>query len=465
LIQIASILIILLHLSEFFVLFQLFAVAGYGFTFTDLMLVIIYSGVLYQFFVKKRKFSFPDFQIIFPIIGLFVAIVLSGFGIFTWGNSNSFIQFFKTFLHFTFISFWGFVLLGAETKTDAYFKMIRVILYSSLVINIYAIYQLFARIYDLPLSYIPITNQQFLNRGFATEYGEISQIVLKFENFYRATSVFSEPSALAFFNVTNLIFIIVPNVMKLKPFVETKWAYNLIRIFVIISLFLTFSMTGLSLIVVFFIALIILTKIKFGKVIVNITFFIILLLFSDLILSNFTKISVLDLFYQRVVGLVVHNKANNMVVGESAPERISSFNNAITLFQESPIFGIGIGNTYNHPKSNARFAQSAFFSFLSETGIVGIFFLFILYFNLIRAGLFLKMNVEKFRYKDEKLASVQSLGIYIAVILVFGTMFISNTIITASFWLLLGVILSAYKATKTSLINESQNILLDNKID
>ena len=224
-IQIATILIILLHFSEFFVVFQLFAVAGYGFTFTDLILVIIYTTVFYQFFFKKRKFSFPDFQIIFPLIGLIGAIIFSGLGLLTWGNIVTLIQFFKTFLHFTFVAFWGFVLLGAETKTNAYFKMIKVILYSSLVVNIYAIYQLFARIYDLPLSYIPITNQQFLNRGFAIQYGEISQIVLKFENFYRATSIFSEPSTLAYFNVTNLIFMIVPGALKLKPFIEKRWVY------------------------------------------------------------------------------------------------------------------------------------------------------------------------------------------------------------------------------------------------
>jgi len=446
--------------------FQLFAVAGYGFTFTDLILVIIYTTVFYQFFFKKRKFSFPDFQIIFPLIGLIGAIIFSGLGLLTWGNIVTLIQFFKTFLHFTFVAFWGFVLLGAETKTNAYFKMIKVILYSSLVVNIYAIYQLFARIYDLPLSYIPITNQQFLNRGFAIQYGEISQIVLKFENFYRATSIFSEPSTLAYFNVTNLIFMIVPGALKLKPFIEKRWVYILILSFIVISLFLTFSLTGLSLIIVFLLTLIIHTKIKFGKILVNFIYFVLILVVSDTILSSFTQISVLDLFYQRVSGLIVPQKnGKGMITGESAPERISSFSNAMTLFQESPIFGIGIGNTYYHPKSNARFAQSAFFGFLSETGIIGIFFLLILYFNLIRAGIFLKNNIYKFKEKDEKFASVQSLGIYIAVLTVFGTMFISNTIITASFWLSIGTLFAAYKSTKIAILNETSSKLLDNKID
>ena len=240
----------------------------------------------------------------------------------------------------------------------------------------------------------------------------------------------------------------------------------LILSFIVISLFLTFSLTGLSLIIVFLLTLIIHTKIKFGKILVNFIYFVLILVVSDTILSSFTQISVLDLFYQRVSGLIVPQKnGKGMITGESAPERISSFSNAMTLFQESPIFGIGIGNTYYHPKSNARFAQSAFFGFLSETGIIGIFFLLILYFNLIRAGIFLKNNIYKFKEKDEKFASVQSLGIYIAVLTVFGTMFISNTIITASFWLSIGTLFAAYKSTKIAILNETSSKLLDNKID
>jgi len=429
-------------------MFQLFSIAGYGFTFTDLMFVVAYLSVAYQFFVQKRVFTFLETKVLYSIILLTLSFILSAIGLLTWGNDASLIQYFKTLSHFIYVSLWGVFLLGSEIKPDAYFKLIRAILVASLLINIYAIYQLFARIYDLPLAYIQISNQQFLTRGFDKELGEANQIVLKFENFYRATSIFSEPSALASFNLMNVIFLIVPKVSKVKPFIQKNWLNNLILIFVLIVLMLSFSLTGLSLISVFLISLIFINKININKFIKNFIILAVLLIAIDQIVSNYTNISVLNLFYQRVEGLIASSpKKGEMVVGESAPDRIASIKNAITLYKESPIFGIGLGNTYFHPKSTARFSQSAFFSILSEAGIIGAIALIFFYFNIFRGSLFVHNEVLNTQSFSPELATMQTLPVFIIILTIVSGILLSDTIITTSYWSTFGIFVSTYKST------------------
>jgi len=47
-------------------------------------------------------------------------------------------------------------------------------------VNIFGIYQIFARLYDWPLAWIEITNVSFEQRGMRQVQGETQQLALKF---------------------------------------------------------------------------------------------------------------------------------------------------------------------------------------------------------------------------------------------------------------------------------------------
>ena len=453
-ISIQSWIIILLYFSGLLGIFQVVSVFGYGFSFVDLFMLVIYVVVLFKYILLNEKFQVFDTKLTLSILALICAIILSGIGLFFWATKVSYIQYIKTILHFTFVALFGLVALSTDISYKAIFYSIKTLLISSIFVNAYAIYQLFARIFGLPFAYFSVSNDSFLTRDYAKEYGEAQQVVLNFENFYRATSIFSEPLALAWFNIFCLVFVISPYLSKNQDLIKNKFLQILTLVLLVIGLFLSFSLTGLVLIILLLASIIIIEKIHFTRVITTFIGVVIVLFATDSVQQQFTNISVSGLFLQRITGLVSYGqKGVNMTYGESAPDRINSINNAINLFIDQPITGIGAGNTYYYPTSTSRFAQSSFFHMLSESGIIGIIPLILLFFYMIKAMNYLRTS--RYLYKDTMpvLASLATGAIYLGILLIFTSIFTSNTIGTYSFWYNLAVLSVVYR--------ESQKITLE----
>lgn len=441
-----------------FYIFNLFDFLGYAFTLNDAVLLVIYGYVLFQFIIKKRNFRYFDKNIFYILTGFLLSYVFSIIGILQWGGNESIFQYFKTLSHFAFVIFYAYVTLSVEIELNAFFYAIRTLLYFSIFVNIYAIYQLFARIFGLPFAYIDINNVSFLSRDYGREIGEMNQIVLAFENFYRATSIFSEPSGLALFNIWMLIFLLIPYFSKTRSFIEKNSLRILIGVLSSIGLLLTFSLSGLSLITLVLLIVIITEKFSIKQFILPISITIIIIFSADLFLKDYTKISILDLFSQRVTGLIGGDKAGSgMTTGESAPKRINSMVNALNLFEESPIVGIGVGNTYNHPLSTERFADSSFFQVLSETGIIGTFFYILIFVHSFRISLLLRKYRYKFSEKFPKVSTMQSLALPWIIMLAFHNLFLGNFVGSTSFWMSLGYIFATYHSTMR-LLPEISNI-------
>jgi len=441
-------LIVLLHFSSLFGIFQLFSFMGYGVTFVDFFLSILYLIIFKQFFFDNRKFLIMDRTVLLPIILLLFAVVFSGIGLLFWAGRESYIQFLKTISHFTFVALYGIVAISIEINYKTVFKILKIFLYSSIIINLYAIYQLIARIYFLPLAYLDITNISFQTRDFDREVGEYTQVVLNFENFYRATSIFSEPSALAWFNIYCLVIILIPLLTRNKLFIQKRWLLYSTLSLAVIGLFLTFSLTGMLLLFFLIFSIIVFERIKMLKMLI-VTFAVILIVATtDLIQMNFTNVSIAELFYSRISGLVSDtNRGNKMTVGESAPDRIQSIQNAINLFLDFPVTGIGSGNTYYYPKSTKRFTQSSFFHLLAETGIIGASAFLFLAFYFIRIIFYLNKYRYKFIETMPELATLQSFAIYLTLIVFFSNILIGSAVGNYGFWLEIGLILIIYRQT------------------
>ena len=389
-----------------------------------------------------------DRTVLLPIILLLFAVVFSGIGLLFWAGRESYIQFLKTISHFTFVALYGIVAISIEINYKTVFKILKIFLYSSIIINLYAIYQLIARIYFLPLAYLDITNISFQTRDFDREVGEYTQVVLNFENFYRATSIFSEPSALAWFNIYCLVIILIPLLTRNKLFIQKRWLLYSTLSLAVIGLFLTFSLTGMLLLFFLIFSIIVFERIKMLKMLI-VTFAVILIVATtDLIQMNFTNVSIAELFYSRISGLVSDtNRGNKMTVGESAPDRIQSIQNAINLFLDFPVTGIGSGNTYYYPKSTKRFTQSSFFHLLAETGIIGASAFLFLAFYFIRIIFYLNKYRYKFIETMPELATLQSFAIYLTLIVFFSNILIGSAVGNYGFWLEIGLILIIYRQT------------------
>lgn len=437
---------------------------GYGVTFVDFFLTILYFIIIKQFLIDKRKFIIVDKKVAIPILLILFAVTFSGVGLLFWAGRDSYIQFLKTFLHFTFVALYALVALAVEINYKTIFNILKVYLYSSILINLYSIYQLVARIYGLPLAYIDITNISFQTREFDREVGEYTQVVLNFENFYRATSIFSEPSALAWFNIYCLIIILIPLLSHNMLFIKQKWLLYVTLALTVISLFLTFSLSGLLLISFLVFSIVIFEKIRMIKLFSISLAVIVLLSITDMIQMNYTEISVSELFYSRISGLLSdQTKGNKMTEGESAPDRIESIQNATKLFLDYPLTGIGSGNTYYYPTSTKRFTHSSFFHLLAETGVIGGFaFLFLAYY-FFKIVLYLNKHRYRFIESSPELATLQSFAIYLTLIVFFSNFFIGGAVGNYGFWLEAGLVIIIYRQTvkevekedEVSRINES----------
>ena len=457
----ASWIIILLHFSTLLGIFQLFSIMGYGVTFVDFFLGILYFIIIKQFIFDRRKFIIVDRKVAFSILLIIFAVVFSGVGLLFWASRESYIQFLKTLSHFIFVAIYGLVALSVEINYKTIFNILKMYLYSSIFINLYSIYQLIARINGLPFAYIDITNISFQTRDFDREVGEYTQVVLNFENFYRATSIFSEPSALAWFNIYCLIIILIPLLTHNKLIIKQKWLLFVILGLTVVSLFLTFSLSGLVMIAFLVLMIVIIEKITLLRLFTMSLAIIVLLTVTDMIQMNFTEVSVSDLFYTRITGLLSdQTRGNKMTEGESAPDRLESFKNAFNMFVDYPLTGIGSGNTYYYPKSTKRFTHSSFFHMLGENGIIGAFAFLLLTFYFLKIIKYLNKYRYLFVEKIPELATLQSFAIYLTLILFFSNFFIGGAIGNYGFWLEAGLIIIIYRQTvkEVELNNNQKNI-------
>lgn len=97
-------------------------------------------------------------------------------------------QFLKTSTNFLYKWLFALVFItGVFTEKDAK-KACVFILYFSVFINVFGVYQMFARAFNLPFAWIDINNVTVGLRNNISMDG-LKQLSLNFDNFFRATSL------------------------------------------------------------------------------------------------------------------------------------------------------------------------------------------------------------------------------------------------------------------------------------
>ena len=450
-VRIPQILIILLWLSNLTNLYQVFSISGYGVVLSDILMGIMIVVVFFQIFIEKRQFKLEKGPITTLLYLSILAAILSGIGLIFWGGSVQIIQYFKSFVHYVFFIIFTLLFTVAEVDDDAFYNAIKLVLIFAFFVNIFGIYQIFARLYNLPFAWLEITNISFEQRGMKAVEGETNQLALRFGNFYRATSIFSEPSALASYNLFNLIYIAVPFIKGARPFIKNPVINLIVFISVILGLLTPFSLGGLSGFIVIVFCLIIIEKIDIKRFVIPTILLIITILIFDNYFYQQTQTSIVSLFTERVTGLLSSKTGVAPISGESTLGRLNSFENAFEMFLTSPIFGIGLGNTYYHPLSHIRFADSSTFAILAEMGLFGVIVFLSLIFFGIKNGMFLRKPEVIASVKSDKLNTVQTIAVYNWILISFYSLLLGGNHGTAALWMPLAMLIATYKSTLKNL--------------
>lgn len=440
--------IVLLFISYFTSAYQLFQIGSYGVTAIDIITAVIYIIFFKRIIWDGDKIEFvPKMQLFFFFL-LLLSIFLSGFSPLFETSTAMTGQYLKTTGHMIFLGFFAFICAIYNIKPVVWNSVIRTWLIIGLLINIFGIYQIVARAYDLPLAWLEFTNVSITGRGMY-EMDEFQQLSLKFGNFYRATSIFYEPSALAAFNIYMLAFLIIPFMQKREAFFKSKFVTTTMFLFALIATFLTFSLTGFLGIFLIVSSIIIFEKGKrkyslFGIfILAGIIVFI-----TDAIVQSYAEISVLELFEKRLEGILNYGTAKATVVeGESYATRLVSAEKTFEIWKNHPFTGIGLGLTEQNKSVLLSFSDFGVLAALAEMGIFG----FISFTGIFASFLVISVRylLNRDSYKNLSMEKQRLIGIvyYILLVLIIINFISSNNLVNGATWIPIGILFSVVSRT------------------
>jgi hypothetical protein len=441
-----NILLILIFIGIQFGAFQLFAIGSFGFQASYFFMIILYFVLIKKNFWNQPGFSFPNNYLIGMLGLLGVSVLLSGFTPFFSGSNPQTAQFLKSAVHIFFLMAFVFLISISEIKAKAWTNAIKAVLLIAVFINAFGVYQIFARGFDLPFAWLEITNVSYSIRG-EIDADDIQQLSLKYGNFYRATSFFSEPSFLASFNVYILTFMVVPYVQRKKQFINSK-IFNIINFsLALVANFLTFSLTGLVGLFLLVVALFMFEERKRLLAIIPILALSMGVLFVvDGVVKKYTEVSVAELFAKRLEGLYYLTKGRkHFTYGETVGVRSTAAEKSYLIWRDNPINGCGLGLTGYQKKYQLGFGDFTILAALAELGMIG-FFVF--------TGVFIALlyyTRRMLRNKDDPDISPEKqvlygISFYIVVHLFELNFITSNSLINQALWVPLGLIVGVMRS-------------------
>lgn len=439
-----QVLIILMFVTIQFYIYQVFDIGGtYGVTSLDIV-----TGIFYIIFLKKMFWNGEKLNIGWNqgliFIGMFLlTIIISGITPLRTGNYEFLGQYLKSTVHIFFLCFFTIICASYYLKPEIWTKMIKVWLILSILINLFGIYQLPARAFDWPLSWIPITNVSMGMKG-KIDVSEIGQLSLHWGNFYRATSIFSEPSALAAYNTITFIFLFIPIVQKNKPFLKSKIINIILWIITLAGLILTFSLTGVVGVLFMIMGIILFENfrkiISLMKIIVII---ILLFIISDIFVTSYAGISLSGLFMKRIEGIISNDSVMNRgTEGESFFYRLDNLKTSVRVWEKHPFIGTGLGLTYSDKDENMYYSVSSIAAALAELGIFGFLTFLFLFISIFNVSLKFIIHPDQFKSLSDDEKRLMGLTFYLMINLFIDNFVSGNNLSTSSLWVPLGMVLA-----------------------
>lgn len=398
------------------------------------MFVVALKDLLFS--TNKRLGVTRQWSVIF-LLGIALSALLSGIVPLLSGRPELVTQYFKTLFHFYYLLIIPIVLIIYPVEDTAWESCMKLMLLMSILINAFGIYQVFARAFDLPLAWIEYSSSVESLRGGDSESG-FSQLSLNYGNFFRATSIFSEPSAFASNIIIFLSLQIAPYALGLPQFFKSKGLNILILTLSLIALLMTFSLTGAVGLGVLVVGLIFVTRsarlLKLSLLAIPI---IGILLIADGVIESNLGVSVLDLFSLRIGGVagMISGGQAETVAGESLFNRVELFTSSYQIWMSSPVVGIGIGLTAFNEVAEISFADTSFMSALSEMGLFGGMSLILIFAALITSlYTYIRPNLEI----PDSSRRLCVIALFMVLNYAFVSFFTGNILVYYCLWFVLG---------------------------
>lgn len=438
--------------------YQIFSLGNYGFTYLDASTLLMNFVFLKRLFWDGEEIQFPWFGALTAFILIILSVIFSFVNPVISGEMPLMFQFVKSSSHWFFTISFTLILVFYPARIQILQKIVKIWLIIAIFINIFGAYQIFARAFDLPLAWIDYSNVSFTTRGELESMDDYRQLSLHFGDFYRATSIFSEPSALASFNLFIIIFMLVPYVQRKEAFFKSKLLNGIIFVSTVIGTFLTFSITGLLGLALVISAIFIIEKFKpitaFSKFFVSLA---ILLVIADGVVVSYLGTSVLDLFGRRVVGILNRDSAKGRhTPGESFEGRLDNIYQSVEIWELHPFFGIGLGNTFYNVTTDIKYSNYTPLALLAETGLIGFIAINWLFLSLfIVTYKFIKFP-EKYSGLSPPHQRINGLLFYMMIQLLLTNYATGNNLGQPWLWLPIAFIFSAI--SQTIIISEKGKI-------
>ncbi len=445
----------LLLLSDNVSGWQFFSIGGYGLKLADFAILALIILFFKKYIIDAQPLRIYKNPIVFLFIIHIGFLTISGIFPYFVGDGDMIKQFFKSLLHLYYIVFMAMIFFVNPPSLKTINNFIRIILIASIFINIFGVYQLFARLYDLPFAFITFTNISLASHGLADTSEGVEQVALQFENFYRATSIFSEPSSLASFNIYAFIYMVVPRVFGIEPFIKNKTLNIVIIVCIIIGLFVTFSLTGLVNISLVLFAILVLNWKKFSKYLIpGLISISVIVLISDRVIESYFEVSIIELFTNRISSLASLGQGKELMTGESVLKRFDTMMKAFDVWLISPFIGVGLGQTsMYYAMTGYSFFDSSFSAILAESGIFSIVaYILLVFFWLRRSYLHLHNRILK-ESSPIELQRMIYVKFFMLLVIFFCTFTITNAVIMESFW----IVYSLYLAIETHISRQQSD--------
>lgn len=439
-------------------LFQVWNIGDFGFATIEIVMGLVYAYTFYHAVWLGRPLRVPKRTEII-VMGL-VLLVFAGSSLtpLVSGNAPQVSQALKTLAHFVFLWLAAMLLISLPISAKQWVTAFRIHFAVSFVVVVFAMYQLPARTFEWPLGWIEITNQSF--RKLDKEASEMSQLALRFADFYRATSLFSEPSALAGYSAMSLMMMIVPLFRRSRTIIKSKTFLTLSIICTTIALFLAFSMSGMLLVAATLVLSVMLyPRTAPKRMAMFLAASVALLLVADFTIEKNFNISVMTLFGTRVGNLVSGEATSggSDIIGESVTQRTGDYWVSGKVFESSPIIGVGAGNFGKSEAGKRHLTQypsTVYGSVLGEMGIIGIcivvLFLLILY---GRAQVAERQWTKNHRGEDTDLDRLIPLMPF-RMVLVIITGVSGSYLVSAIFWVDVVIVLSTLSLARRAMGTE-----------
>ncbi|MFM2133569.1 MAG: hypothetical protein RL156_850 [Bacteroidota bacterium] len=232
---------------------------------------------------------------------------------------------------------WVFILLCCAVRVSptSIIKLFRIYVFCAIPVNLFGIYQVPARAFDWPFAWIEYT-------GAAQRYTE--QLSLEFEGFFRATSLFSEPSAFAMYTMTAAIMLLAPYFLYDYRIIKNRFVFYTALYSCFIGMFLTFSLTIVVQLGAFIVAVILISQSAIAKKLVTMLA-VMSFVFSitNFAIQTYSGADLFDLYFRRVASNVVGEDKVEATVGDSFGTRADAQKAAVRIWKNLPLFGAGLG--------------------------------------------------------------------------------------------------------------------------